>query len=52
MGSKCVSNGVTCIAQSTCSAYTAREACLGGGSDGACVFTPGTDTTTPNVGTC
>ena len=48
IGSKCVSNGVNCIAQSACSAYTAREACIRKDSNKAFAFTPGTNATTPN----
>ncbi|KAM3131969.1 hypothetical protein pb186bvf_015982 [Paramecium bursaria] len=45
-----VSNEINCIPQSTCSSYTTREACLGGGS--FCAFNSGTNTLTSNIGTC
>ena len=48
---ECVSDGTICFAKAACTAYTSKEACNGGGTDGNCAFTPGS-TDMPEVGSC
>ncbi|CAD8044190.1 unnamed protein product [Paramecium primaurelia] len=50
VGLKCVSDGTKCIDIAKCSAYSDKEACNGGGTDGICAFTPSQNN--PLVGIC
>ncbi|TNV71507.1 hypothetical protein FGO68_gene15846 [Halteria grandinella] len=51
-GKSCVSNGKTCVKQDTCANYKNKLSCNGGGSDGACAFTPAATATDVLAGTC